>query len=384
MTTIFTEPFIITMALVFLFISLLNHQIQMTVLNLLVLGVIAATRLWSRYSFSGMAVDLEIDKNRVFPGERIRFKIQAGNHKFLPVQVQVNLAIDESHFSPDTALCENSVLLWFQKTTFSFSIKAIRRGCVTVGHPGIMVGDLFNFFPRQKIWQNTVDIIIYPKITAIKPVLMPEHFFFGVPGAQSPVQDPVYILGTREYQSFTPVKRIHWKASARYDKLQEKVCEPSVQEKILIVVDVESFHALQAADDFEIMLEAAASMAVYFENRGNAVGFMTNAVINGKKPGFVPIGRNSQTLSMILETIARMDMRSGSSLMDVFQQHISRLWGINCIFCSHTIDSSIVKMKQFYSHKKIPVKYFVSRTGDTEYENAFISDTIQHIDTICI
>ena len=384
MTTIFTEPLIILMALVFLFISLLNHQTQLTILILLVLGMIVFTKFWSRFSFSKMTFDSEIDKNKVFPGEKIRLKIEARNNKLLPVQLQFKLMIDESHFISDTPACENSFLLWFQKTTFSWSLKAMHRGCFNIGHPHIIAADLFNFFPRHKIRQDSVDVIVYPKIIPIRPFSMPEHYFFGVPGAQSPVQDPVYILGTREYQSFTPVKLIHWKASARYDKLQEKVCEPSVQEKILIVVDVELFHTLQAKDDFEIMLEAAASMAVHFESRGNAVGFMTNAVIKGGKPGFVPLNRNRQNLSLILETIARMDMKSGSRLSDIFHQHISVLWGISCIFCSHTIDSSIMELKEFYDHKRIPVKYFVSRTGDTEDGKAFISDTIQEIGSICI
>lgn len=384
MTTIFTAPVMILIALIFLFISLLNHQLQMTVLILSVLGLVAFAKLWSRFCFSKMAFDSKIDKIRVFPGERIRFKIEARNNKLLPVQLQVKAMMDESHFVSDTPASENSFLLWFQKTKFSWCIKAMHRGCYNIGNPHILVADLFGFFPRQKIWQDPVEVIVYPKIIPIRPFSMPEHYFFGVPGAQSPVQDPVYILGTREYQSFTPVKRIHWKASARYDKLQEKVCEPSVQEKILIVVDVALFHTHKAGDDFEHMLEVAASMAVYFESRGNAVGFMTNAVIQGGKSGFVPVSRNRQTLSKILETIARMDMSPGSRLSDIFHQHVSGLWGINCIFCSHSIDSAIVKMKQFYAHKRIPVKYFVSTTGETKDDKDFMAGTVQQIDSICL
>ena len=145
MTTIFTEPLIILMALVFLFISLLNHQTQLTILILLVLGMIVFTKFWSRFSFSKMTFDSEIDKNKVFPGERIRFNIEAGNNKFLPVQVQVKVMIDESHFISDTPACENSFLLWFQKTTFSWSLKAMHRGCFNIGHPHIIAADLFNF-----------------------------------------------------------------------------------------------------------------------------------------------------------------------------------------------------------------------------------------------
>ena len=384
MTTIFTAPLIILFALIFLFISLLNYQTQMTVLILLVLGIIAFTKLWSRFAFSKMTIKAKIDTHKIFPEEKITFKITVMNSKLLPVWLQVRVPIDESYFISDTPTCENNFLLWFQKTTFSWSLKAMHRGCFNIGHPHIIVADLFDFFPRQKIWQDTVDVIVYPKIISIRPFSMPEHYFFGIPGAQSPVQDPVYIIGTREYQNFTPAKFIHWKASARYDKLQEKVCEPSVQEKILIVVDVDLFHTHQAKNDFEHMLEAAASMAVYFESKGNAVGFMTNAVIKGGKPGFIPLSRNRQNLSRILETIARMDMIPGSRLLDIFHQHISVLWGINCIFCSYAFDSSIVRMKQFYSRKRIPVKYFVSTTDDTKDENALISNTIQQIDSICL
>jgi len=384
MTTIFTEPLILLMALVFFFISLLNHQFQMTILILLVLGLMGVTKAWSWFSFSKMAFDLKIDKHKVFPGEKIRVQIQARNNKLLPVQLQVKVMMDESLLVSDTPACENSFLLWFQKTNFSWNFTAMHRGCFNIGHSQIRASDLFGFFPRLKIFQESEDVIVYPNIVPIRPVSMPEHYFFGVPGAKSPVQDPVYILGTREYQSFTPVKRIHWKASARYDKLQEKVCEPSVQEKILIVVDVDLFSARHAKDAFEHMLEAAASMAVHFEGRGNAVGFMTNAVIKGERPGFVPISRNRQTLSKILETIARMDMRPGNRLSDIFHRQIAVLWGINCIFCSHGLDSSIVKMKQFYAHKRIPVKYFVSTMAETEDGNAFIPGTIQLIDSICV
>ena len=384
MTTIFTSRLIILIALVFLLIALLNHQNQMTLLILLILGLIASTKIWSRFAFSRITFESKIDKYKVFPGEKIILEVAAENSKFLPVWFQVKVLMDESHFVSDTPICESSFLLWFQKTKFSWKLKSLNRGYFNIGHPRITVADLFGFFPRQKIQQDTIDVIVYPKIIPIRPFSIPDHIFFGVPGAQSPVRDPIYILGTREYQSFTPIKFIQWKASARYNKLQEKVCEPSVQEKILIVVDVDLFHTHHAKKDFEHMLEAVASMAIYFENRGNAVGFMTNAVIKGRKSGFVPLSRNRQNLSRILEIIARMDIAKDSRLSDIFHQHISVLWGISCIFCSHSIDLSIVEMQQFYAHKRIPVKYFVSTMEGVENENTFISDAIQPIESICV
>ncbi|MFA5905672.1 MAG: DUF58 domain-containing protein [Desulfobacula sp.] len=381
-TTIFIAPPIVVMALAFLFVSLLTRQVQMTVMILLILGLIGLTKLWSRSGFSHLSVDSRPDKTRVFPGEHIRVEILAQNNKILPVWLEAGVVTDGTGLGAETGVLETCFLLWFQETRFAFDLTALKRGCFNMGRTHFTVSDLFRFFPRERIQADATDIIVFPKIFPVLPFSLPEHGFFGVPGARSPVKDPVYILGTRDYQSFTPVRHIHWKASARQAKLKEKVCEPSVQEKILIVVDVDLFFSHNAGDEFERMLEAVASMAVYFEDRGNAVGFMTNAVIKGGRPGFIPIRRNFETLSQILETLARMEMKPEKRLTDVFAQHISVLWGINCIFCSHSMDASIIGIKDFYAGKRMPVKYFVSKAGEREDAVGGMPDEARAIESI--
>lgn len=392
-TTIFKVPLFFLALLVFLFISLLTGQTQMTLLLVLILGILILTKLWSRFAFSGLVLKTRIDRTRVFPGEEISFDILAGNHKFLPVWVQVKLPWDKACFFPaletgetgpvengtgESRFCENFFLLGFQEIKFSWKLKSLKRGCFSLGHTHTLAGDLLGFFPRSRKSMDFLEVIVFPKILKIKPFPLPQRFYFGIPGRQSPVQDPVYILGTREYQGFTPAKFIHWKASARYDKLQEKICEPSVQEKILLVVDVDLFHGQKAAEAFEHMLETAASMAVYFEARGNAVGFMTNGVIKGGKPGVVPILGTRQNLSMIFETLARMEMKPGKLLLDIF--HGQNLGGLSCIYCTLCMDPSLVRVKQFFDQKRIPIKYVVAKAG--EGENISGSD-IQHMDSIC-
>jgi len=363
-TSIFTATFILILALAFLFIALLLRETLLAVLIFLVLGLVGLTRLWSRWGFRRMVFESRFERTRVFPGEDLRVEFLAQNNKILPVWVEAGVTADGKGLVSKGPDLETAFLLWFQETRFSFDLTAVKRGCFPMGRARITVSDLFRFFPRERIQEDAADIIVFPQVFPVRPIFLPEHGFFGVPGARSPVQDPVYILGVRDYQSFTPVRHIHWKAGARQGKLKEKVCEPSVQEKILIVVDVDLFFAHGAGDDFERMLEAAASMAVFFEDRGRSVGFMTNAVIKGDRPGFIPLRRNFETLSQILETLARMEMKPRKRLSEMFSEHISVLWGINCIFCSHSVDASILEMKAFYTRKRIPVKYFVSKVED--------------------
>jgi uncharacterized protein (DUF58 family) len=377
-TSIFTASFIVVLALAFLFVSLLLRETLLTVLILLVLGLVGLTRLWSRYGFRYMGFESGFERTRVFPGETIRVDLLAQNNKILPVWLEAGMTTDGKGLVSMSQTLETAFLLWFQETRFRFDLLALKRGCFDLGRVQITVSDLFRFFPRERVQKDATDIIIFPKIFPVRPFFLPEHGFFGAPGAKSPVQDPVYILGVRDYQSFTPVRHIHWKAGARQGKLKEKVCEPSVQEKILIVVDVDLFFAHEAGEDFERMLEAAASMAVFFEDRGKSVGFMTNAVIKGNRPGFIPLRRNFETLSLILETLARMEMKPEKRMPEMFSEHISVLWGINCIFCSHSMDSSIMEMKAYYAGKRIPVRYFVSRPG----ENQGLPDRVLPIESI--
>ena len=72
--------------------------------------------------------------------------------------------------------------------------------------------------------------------------------------------------------------------------------ERYTQGKILFVFDTTLYFKDQREEAFEKMLAAVASMAVHFENSGNAVGFMTNAKIAGDRSGFVPLSRNRSSL----------------------------------------------------------------------------------------
>jgi len=384
LTSLFTSRLLVLMAMLFLFISLINYQSDMTVITLFILVLYMFTMVWSRLAPSNITVGLKINKLRIFPGEEIKVEVKAANKKLLPVMFKVSLGIAHSFILSKSPESNNSFLLWFQESSFAWKLTAKKRGCFNIGRPQVVVSDLFGFFPRHQIRNDTQDVIVLPKISGIRPFSLPEQNFFSIPGAKSPVLDPVYITGTRDYQSSTPARLIQWKASARLCKLQEKVCEPSVQGKVLIVVDVNLFYENQAEEDYERMLEAAASMAVYFEGKGNAVGFMTNAKIAGDKPGFVPLGHNQKNISMILETIGRMEMNPESDLTDIFHHHISQLWGMNCIFCSYAVDDAILKMKAFYAARRIPVKYFVSTTDALEANQAFATDSVQVIASICL
>ena len=343
-----------------LFISLLYGQRDLTVLALIVLGITIGTNLWSRLSLSGISCSSMVDKSKLFPGESLTLHMSAKNAKFLPVWLQMSMhvegALDPS--SGEMSFSGDCWLLWYQQAHFNWGLVARRRGLYRVGSAHMKVGDLLGFFPREKRTEGDIDVIVYPRLVPLKPLSLPSRDFFGLPGAKSPVQDPIYILGSRDYQHGRPARHIHWKASARHNRLQEKVFEPSEQKKVLLAVEVSQFEKANASEGFERTLEVVGSLAVQSYRKGYALGLVTNGVVAGGPP-FLSMGRSPQKLPSLLEILARLKMRADGSLADKLYRILELPWGVSCVHFSYEQDEGTRATAQYFSHRRIPMIFVV-------------------------
>ena len=225
---------------------------------------------------------------------------------------------------------------------------------------------------------------MYPRLVPLKSFSLPRRDFFGVPGAKSPVQDPIYILGTRDYQHWRPARHIHWKASARHNRLQEKVFEPSEQEKVLLVVEVSHFERENASECFERTLEVVGSLAVQSHQRGYGVGLATNGQVEGG-PAVLPIGRSPQQLSSILEILARLKMRANGNRADTLYRALELPWGVSCVHFSYGQDEATLATAQYFSHRKIPMILVVcSPRGPSEKDGYKVVGKVYSLDGIRI
>ncbi len=369
-----------------LFIALLYGQRDLTVLTLLVLGVISGARLWARMSLSGVKCHLMLDKRKVFPGEKLTLRISAENAKLLPIWLEMKVPIGSllQRSSGERVLTKESSLLWYQRTHFEWDLTAERRGVYQIGPLHILAGDLFSFFSKHKRAEEFHSIIVYPRLVSLKSFSLPRRDFFGVPRAKSPVQDPIYILGTRDYQHGQPSKYIHWKASARHNRLQEKVFESTQQEKVLLVVNVDPFARCKAEEDFERTLEVVASLAVRLDQRGHSVGLVANGTVKGGGPAIVPVARNYQQLPAILELLARLQMKPDRDLKDLLRHRLALAWGISCVYFSHEEDETVFSAKEYFTQRKTPVTFFVCQphlpAGEDRPE---VQRKIYRLDDIC-
>ena len=329
---------------------------------------------------------ISVDQQRAFPGETLKLKATLENAKFLPAWLRILWPIgsalkpvdcDEKIFQQQTEI------LWHQRVQLHWELVALRRGVHRVEPPRILSGDFLGFFENEKKLSDPVHVIVYPKLISLKPLTLAKRNFFGVPGAKSPVQDPIYILGTRDYQPSRPARFIHWKASARHLRLQEKMFEPSQQEKILLLMDVGSFKKSMDKEAFEQTLEVVASMAVQLDNLGCAVGLATNGIMKDRASSVVPITRSRRQISVILEALARLRMVQKETMKETMSNITDPLHQVSCVFFASDDGETACEVAQYCQTHNLEATLLVyhseSDAGMFQKKNGLAVHTLDEI-----
>jgi uncharacterized protein (DUF58 family) len=358
----------------FLGIALLNGQRELTVLCLFVLGMAGGLKLWTQASSFRVRCGLTLDKTRLFAGEKLTLSVFADNGKPFPVWLEVRVATDGlfTEVSSDQVLRGEGSLSWYQRTQFQWEMTAARRGLYQIGPIIAASGDLFGFFQKEAEGAERQEVIVYPRLVSLAPVMTHKRDFFGVPGGKSPVNDPAYTLGTTDYHYGRPAKHIHWKASARHNKLQEKVFEPTQQEKVLLVVDVRQFLQSREHDAFERMLEVVASLTALLDRQGCGVGLLVNGAVRGGSP-FIAITRSPRQVAAILETLARLEREPAAGVVDMLNA-VDIPWGTSCVYFAFKEDGETAIAREYLGRRNIPVLFLTAETVSNVRRNGHRDD----------
>ena len=362
--TIFNSLLILIFVGIFLFLALLYRQNDLSLLAILILMVVGGAKAWAGMSATRIRWDSAVDNQRVFPGESVTLATTVENGKWLPVWLKIKWSFDgalEPVEVGDAVTRQEAAVLWHQTVKFHQALVALRRGVYQVGPPRIRTSDFLGFFEKKISARDVTHILVYPRLVTLKPIAIRRQDLYGVPGAQSPVKDPVYILGTRDYQPSRPSRHIHWKASARHLRLQEKIFEPSEQAKVLLTLDVGSFEKSNQEEHFEHTLEVLASLAVKLDRMGYAVGFAANGTLKGGHSSGIPLTRGPGQIPAILETLARLQATPTGDVTKVIRQFIGSQRGISCVHFCYEDEPSATEMEKFFPKRQISVSFVVCR-----------------------
>jgi uncharacterized protein (DUF58 family) len=182
----------------------------------------------------------------------------------------------------------------------------------------MLAGDLLGLCQEGRKIPFKRDIVVFPRLASLAPVEYTFQDYFGINSAKGIIDDPAFYEGTREYSGNKPAKSIHWKASARFNVLQEKIFEPTSHRKVFLLLDGEGFETMEYTGAFEPALEILASLATTFAEAGASFAIATDRRVQGF-PAVLPLGRGPEHLGMVLELMARCVNLKGQALIPLVE-----------------------------------------------------------------
>jgi uncharacterized protein (DUF58 family) len=345
----------IALSIIIGFLGLLLGQPSLLVVASLLLTISGVSWTWNRYALHGVEYERTFSERRVFQGEELELVIQVTNRKLLPLswlrvddQVPADLVLLEGKVLPSSqpeigSLSNLFALRWYERVSRRYRLKPHRRGFYAFGPLQLRSGDFFGLFEQRHILQQREWLIVYPQVRPLAELGLPTKEPFGESKAwQRIFEDPARTVGVREYQPEDSFRRIHWKASARLQRFQSRVYEPTTSHHLTIFLNVATFPRPWQGivpDVLEEAIRVAASIANYGVTQKYQVGLLANGSVPGSdQPLKVLPGRDPQQLTHILEALAAVTGFATSSIEQMLKLESPRLpWGAILLLVTATV-----------------------------------------------
>jgi len=259
----------------------------------------------------------QLSRKRVIVKRTVHDRVQAGD------TVQVTLTVENSgtlprfgvtlvdEVGPWLARQGQTIrylpVLWPKRqVVVEYELEAERRGVHPVGPLRMRLGDPLEMFQRVARVGEATEAVIYPEVVTLPaPLGGQTPFAPGMSEQRSALGAGTDFYGIREYQPGDELRRIHWKATARRNRLAVVEFEENLTGNLTVLLDAETGNDFGEGKDtsFELAIKVAAALINDSLQQGTIVRLMThcnNHLID------VEAGAD-ESLDVFLETLARVE-----------------------------------------------------------------------------
>jgi uncharacterized protein (DUF58 family) len=342
--TQFSDAWVV-LAILLTLIGLVLNSRFLTAAALALVVIMIASGLWSRLSLFGLHYRRHFSETRAFLGETVELTLEVRNQKLLPLTwleivdiFSATLQIDEGEIAINRATNLGEFrTFWmpgaFQRLTRHYTIQCVQRGYHAYGPATISTGDGFGLFSRKVLGTRRDRVIVYPRLYSAEELRLPAKNPFGERGSRLQLfEDPLRTVGIREWQPDESIRRVHWKATARYQQMLSRVYEPSEEPQLLVFLNVATLPRHWQGNIPELQeraISVASSLAALCTEMRVPVGLMANGFLPGSdQPIRLPAGRSPNQLVRILELMAAITPFATQPIEDMIWREAPKLsWG---------------------------------------------------------
>jgi uncharacterized protein (DUF58 family) len=201
----------------------------------------------------------------------------------------------------------------------TYTVRSDVRGRYSLGPLTIRLTDPFGMCELQRSFSSRDTLVVTPPVAQLPSVsLTGEWTGSGESRARSLASAGEDDAGVREYRQGDDLRRVHWRSTARLDKVMVRREEQPWQARATLLLDSRSLaHGGEGpASSFEWAVAATASVGVHLVRSGYHVRLLTDtgATIEGGNPSFD--GGSSDVEGSLLDALAVLQMSAHHTLRD--------------------------------------------------------------------
>ena len=299
----------------------------------LIIALLALTHVWVWLIQRGLHVHREVTP-RIFHDETATVTIRIRNRSLLPIpwlSVREGLPIQ---IATHDALRRVVRIGPGRSTDITYTLTGSARGYHRLGPLEVRFGDVFGISSRDLIIDTAEFVIVYPEIVPIESFQIESNTPFGDMRAHQRIyEDPLRVVGSRDYQPGDSERLINWKATAAAGQLLVRTLETAVSHEVQIFLDLnpESYSRQWKDPASEMSVTVATSLASFMLQNRQAVGIVANGLdpiyLQGDRVAsqtearrrmgnalpHVPVGRGRSHLMSCLDLLARVELLAGET-----------------------------------------------------------------------
>ncbi len=241
------------------------------------LAVFLFSYVWSRMLIEAIYAERKLKYAAYQVGDELEEDFVLKNLGWLPalwLEIVDHSDFPQYSINVTRALDENSKAEWRIRLICS------KRGVFTLGPWEWISADPFGLFQIKRRILQSQKMVVYPPMANLSGDFRP---YGERPGDLRPLNQPlsaesVQATQTRPYQSGDPLRRIHWRTSARRQNLYVKVFDPEAASRIWLIPDLDpNVHNSGKSEDWqdsseETMILTLSALASMFIKENRAVG----------------------------------------------------------------------------------------------------------------
>lgn len=247
-------------------------------------GVFVLATAVTLSSLVGLEVRRRLAETEIELGQAVEARLLVANRKELPApwlfwEEQVEKGLDV-----EGPKCAYKTLRAKEDAELVYRLHSTRRGLFRVGPAVVESSGPFGLVRRFLVDRDVRFVTVLPRSVGLGGGWPLGHRpIHEVPRRRSLFEDPTRFIGTRDYRPGDPLRRVHWRATARSRTIQVKVFEPAVLEGALVAVEMDAaaypgldLEAEAGDPRVELTVTAAASVVEFVLAGDQRAGLLAN------------------------------------------------------------------------------------------------------------